>query len=54
MILRVVGLILAFIGVLMLKYFPGISEHQFGGFTLSGILIGVVLILVGIVLLFIG
>ena len=54
MILKVIGLIMALVGALMLKYFPDISEHQVEGFTLSGILIGVVLILVGIVLLFFG
>ena len=54
MILKVIGLILAFTGVLMLKYFPDMSEHQFEGFTLSGILVGVVLILVGVVLIIFG
>lgn len=54
MILKVIGLILAFVGILMLKYFPGISEHQVEGFTLSGILIGVVLILVGAILVIFG
>ena len=54
MILKVIGLIMAFVGILMLKYFPDVSEHQFEGFTLSGILIGVVLILVGAVLIIFG
>ena len=54
MILKIIGLILALVGVLMLKYFPGISDHQFEGFTLSGILIGVVLILVGAILIIFG
>ena len=47
MIMKIIGLILAFVGVLMLKYFPGISDHQAKGLTLTGILIGIILILVG-------
>jgi len=54
MILKIVGLILAFFGILMLKYFPGIGDHQVEGFTLSGILIGVILILVGAILVIFG
>lgn len=54
MIVRVVGFILAFIGFLMLKYFPDLSEHQKTGFTLSGILIAIILILVGIAMIFFG
>lgn len=54
MILKIIGLILAFMGALMLKYFPGVSEHQFEGFTMSGILIGAVLILVGAILIVFG
>ncbi len=52
MIIRVIGLVLAFVGFLMIKYFPGVREHQRRGFTLSGILIGIILILIGIGLMF--
>jgi len=54
MIIKVVGAILAFVGFLMLKFFPGLSDHQREGFTLSGILIGIILILVGIGMIFLG
>ena len=54
MIIRIIGVILAFVGFLMLKYFPGITQHQARGHTLSGILIGVILILVGIGLVIFG
>ena len=54
MLLRIIGLILALVGFLMLKYFPGVSQHQVKGFTLSGILIAVILILVGIGLIVFG
>ena len=46
MIIKIVGLILAFVGFLMLKYFPGISAHQ-EHFSLSGIFVGIILILIG-------
>ena len=54
MILKVIGLILAFFGILMLKYFPTEADHEVKGFTLSGIFIGIVLILVGAVLVIFG
>jgi len=54
MIIKIIGFILAFVGFLMLKYFPGASEHQKKGFTLSGILIGIILILVGVGLMLFG
>jgi len=54
MITQVIGLILALIGFLILKYFPGVTDHQLRGVTLSGILIAIILILVGIYLVFSG
>lgn len=54
MINQVVGLILALVGFLILKYFPDISDYQISGYTLSGILIAIILILVGIYLVFSG
>ena len=54
MIIKVIGLILALVGLLMLKFFPEVPEYQPGGFTLSAILIGIILILVGIALVVFG
>jgi len=54
MITQVIGLILALIGFLILKYFPDVTEYQIRGYTLSGILIAIILILVGIYLIFSG
>ncbi|NIO44851.1 MAG: hypothetical protein GTN36_04860 [Candidatus Aenigmarchaeota archaeon] len=54
MINKIIGLILAFVGFLILKYFPGVSDYQHKGHTLTGILIGVILILIGIVLMVFG
>ena len=53
-VVKIIGLILAFFGFLMLKYFPGVSDHQARGFTLGGILIAIILILVGIGLIILG
>ena len=54
MITQVIGLILALIGFLILKYFPDVTEYQISGYTFSGILIAIILILVGIYLVFSG
>jgi hypothetical protein len=54
MITQAIGLILALIGFLILKYFPDVTEYQIRGYTLSGILIAIILILVGIYLVFSG
>jgi hypothetical protein len=54
MINQIIGLIMALVGFLMLKYFPDVNEYQIGGYTLSGILIAIILILVGIYLVFSG
>jgi len=54
MILKVVGSILAFFGILLIIYFPTEADHEIQGFTFSGIFIGIVLILVGAVLVIFG
>jgi hypothetical protein len=51
---KVLGLILAVVGFLILKYFPDVSTYQSKSFSLTGILIGIVFILVGIGLLIFG
>lgn len=52
MITQVIGLIMALVGFLILKYFPDVNDYQLRGVTLSGILIAIILILVGIYLIF--
>jgi len=47
MIIKVIGIILALIGFLILKFFPDFVEHQREGFTLSGIFIAILMILIG-------
>jgi hypothetical protein len=54
MIYKIFGLFLAVFGFLILKFFPDMGSYQHSGMTLSAILIGVVLILVGIGLLVFG
>jgi hypothetical protein len=54
MIYKILGLFLLIIGVAIIKYFPDVETYQHEGFTLSGILVGVVLILVGVALLIFG
>jgi len=54
MIYKILGLILVIMGVAILKYFPDVTTYQHGGMTLSGILVGIVLILGGIALLIFG
>jgi len=54
MIGKVIGFILAVVGFLILKFFPDISGYQKEGMTLSGILIGVIIILIGVGLLILG
>jgi hypothetical protein len=51
---KIFGLILAVIGFLILKFFPDIINYQSKPFTLSGILVAIVFILVGIGLLIFG
>jgi hypothetical protein len=54
MIIRFFGVLLIFVGFLILKYFPDISGYQKKEMTLSGILIGIVIILIGIGLIIFG
>jgi len=54
MIIKIFGLLMLFVGFLILKYFPSISSYQKGGMTLSGILIGIIFFLVGIGLIIFG
>jgi hypothetical protein len=54
MIVRVFGLVVIFLGFLVLKYFPGLSDHQNKGMTLSGILIGIIISIIGIIMLIVG
>jgi len=54
MLYKILGLILVVLGVVILKYFPDVSSYQHSGMTMSGILIAVVLILVGIGLIIFG
>jgi len=54
MIYKIIGLILAVIGFLILKYFPDVTTYQDRGTTLSGLLIGIIFILVGIGLVIFG
>lgn len=54
MIIKILGLIMVFIGLLILKYFPDMSDYQNKGMTLFGILIGVLLSIVGIIMLVAG
>jgi hypothetical protein len=54
MITIALGLLLTVIGLLMLKFFPDMSDYQPAKMTMSGILIGVILILVGLVMIILG
>ena len=51
---NILGLILIVLGLAILKFFPDVTTYQHGGMTMSGILIGVVFILVGIGLIIFG
>ena len=54
MIYKLLGLVLLALGFAIVKYFPDVDSYQHGGMTLSGILVGIVLILVGAILLIFG
>jgi len=51
---KIIGIILIIIGLFILKFFPDMSDYQKKGMTLTGILIAIFLILVGIGLLIFG
>lgn len=54
MISIAIGLLLTVIGLLMLKFFPDIGDYQNAKMTMSGILIGVLLIIIGLGMTFLG
>jgi len=54
MIIKFFGVLLLFVGFLVLKYFPDVSTYQKKGMTLSGILIGIIFFLIGIGLIIFG
>jgi hypothetical protein len=54
MIYKILGLFLVIIGAAIIKYFPDVETYQSEGMTLSGLLVGGVLILVGVALLIFG
>jgi hypothetical protein len=54
MFYKILGLILAVIGFLMLKFFPDVTTYQDKGLTASGLLIGILFILIGIGLVIFG
>jgi len=54
MIYKIAGLILAVLGFAILKYFPDTTSYQHSGMTISGVLIGILFILIGIGLLIFG
>ena len=54
MILIAIGLLMALIGFLMLKFVPWLGTYQPDGFARSAILIGLILLLGGIGLIIFG
>ena len=52
--LKILGIILIVLGFAILKFFPDVTNYQSRGFTMTGILIGILFILVGIGLLIFG
>jgi len=51
---KIIGLAFIILGFWIVKYFPDIMSYQRKEMTLTGILIGIVLLLVGIGLLIFG
>ena len=51
---KIIGLIMAVIGFLILKFFPDVKTYQHDEMTMTGILIGVLFILIGAGLLVFG
>lgn len=51
---KIAGLILITLGLLTLRNFPGIGQHQRESMTITGISIGLILTLVGIAVLIFG
>ena len=54
MIIKILGLIAVFLGVLVLKYFPDMSDYQKKQMTMSGILIGIILCIAGAIMIIFG
>lgn len=54
MILKFFGLLLVIFGFLILKFFPDIERYQRSEMTITGILIGALLFLAGILLIIFG
>jgi hypothetical protein len=54
MITIAMGLLLTVIGLLMIKFFPDMSDYQPAKMTMSGILIGAILTLIGLVMIIVG
>ncbi len=54
MLWKIVGLILMIFGGLTLRYFPGLSDNQPKGMTLTGIFIGIICFVLGLALLIFG
>ena len=46
------GILSAAFGLFMILFFPSIQEHQDENFTISGIVIGIVCLVIGFVLMF--
>ncbi len=53
-LLKILGIMLILAGYFLIRLFPAEDSIQFGGFTLSGILLGAALLLIGIGLLVFG
>jgi hypothetical protein len=53
-LLKLLGVVLIIFGFWLLTGFPGKGEHQRRGFAVSGIFIGLLCILAGIILLWVG
>ena len=54
MLVKILGLLAIFVGFLILKYFPDIADFQKSQMTMSGIVIGVVVAVIGVVMLIFG
>lgn len=53
-LLKVLGIVLLVFGFWLIRYFPGIRDYQRAGFAKSGIFIGLLIILAGVILLVVG
>jgi hypothetical protein len=54
MIGKAIGVLLALAGLLMLKFFPDISDYQSAQFSKTGLAIGGLLIVMGAVMIYFG